>query len=176
MQLPKLNFPHISRVFSASLWILLFVFIVVNAFLASKNQKAFPSIFSSSLTHPFSVESHITTALALWNQGLQDSAKQEIRIADDLFHAGGESVLGSTSPPSTLLSEWESKPQQLKSDYAFWEMVASEKPEYRDGLIMAGLYAYQLRNIGESRKYLEKAYTLDPNYEPLNALLEKIGK
>jgi tetratricopeptide (TPR) repeat protein len=174
MKLPSVRVPY--RLFSTFLWCLLAAFVATNAFVALRKPEIVTSLLTPSLVAPFSANSHITSALALWNQGFQESAKQEIRIADDLFHAHKESVLGIASPPSTLLNDWESKPQQLKNEYAFWEMVAEEKPQYRDGLIMAGLYAYQLGERETSKQYLEKAYDLDPNYEPLNMILEKIGK
>jgi tetratricopeptide (TPR) repeat protein len=112
----------------------------------------------------------------LWNQGLRESAKNEILLAQDLYDPRKPSVLGVATSPSVLLEKWESQPQELRGDYSFWKLVTDTKPDYRDGLIMAGLYAYQLDNIQEARAYLQKAHDLDPNYQPLNTLIEKIGK
>jgi tetratricopeptide (TPR) repeat protein len=176
MQISRLKFPHISRVFSAILWTTLLAFIIVNIYLASKNTSIIQLFFSSSLSQPFSVESHIKTAVALWNKGMQTTALQEIRIADDLYRANGASVLGSASTPSTILTDWESQPQKLKTDFTFWKSITEKQPDYRDGYIMAGLYAYQMQNMKEALSLLNKAHELDPNYAPLNTLLEKIGK
>jgi hypothetical protein len=176
MQIPRLQFPHISRVFSALLWILLILFISFNIFAVTKNMSLVQMIISSNLTHPFSVESHIKTAMTLWNQGLQSKAIEEIRIADDLYQGNDSSVLGITSSPSSILSDWESQPQKLQNDYLFWKSVIEKRPDYRDGYIMAGIYAYQMQNKKESVSLFQKAHDLDPNYAPLNTLLEKIGK
>jgi tetratricopeptide (TPR) repeat protein len=179
MQLPRLKFPHIPRLFSALsfvVWGLFILLFVINIKVASKNPSPFTSAYDSPLTNPFSANSHIAAALSLWNQGLRDSAKNEILLAQDLSDPGSPSVLGVATSPSVLLEKWESQPKQLQGDYAFWKLVADTKPDYRDGLIMAGLYAYQLDKIDEARGYFQKALDLDPNYQPLNTLMEKIGK
>jgi hypothetical protein len=179
MQRPKLTFPHIPRLFSAitvAVWILLILLFVVNVQVASKKPSPLTSFYNSSLTNPFSANSHIETALSLWNQGLRESAKNEILLAQDLYNPDNPSVLGAATSPSVLLEKWESQPQQLQGDYSFWKFVAGTKPDYRDGLIMAGLYAYQLDKVQEARGYLQQAHDLDPNYQPLNTLIEKIGK
>jgi tetratricopeptide (TPR) repeat protein len=179
MQIPKLTFPHIPRLFSAItvvVWILLILLFVINVRIASKRPSPLTSFYDSSLTNPFSPDSHITTALSLWNQGLRESAKNEILLAQDLYDPDTPSVLGVATSPSVLLEKWESQPQKLRGDYSFWKLVADTKPDYRDGLIMTGLYAYQLDKIQEAREYLNKAHDLDPNYQPLNTLIEKIGK
>ena len=176
MKIWNIQLPRSSGFVSAVLWLLLLAFIGVNTAVVVRNQSMITSLLSPSIASPFSIESHIQTALALWNNGYQGGAKQEIRIADDLFATVRGSTLGVSTAPSTLLHTWESQPKQIQDSYEYWKEVAIQKPQYRDGLIMAGLYAYQLGEINQSRQYLQSAYAIDPNYAPLNMILEKIGK
>jgi len=179
MKLPHLVFPHISRVFSALtfvLWVLLLMAFIFNIQGVIQKPSLLSEFFASSLSHPFSAKTHVSTAINLWNSGFHQTAKHEILLAQDLFRTQEQSVLGIATSPSVLLAQWELQPQKLKDDYKYWVSVVKEKPDYRDGYIMAGFCAYQLNKQEEALGFLLKAHEIDPNYQPLNTILEKIGK
>ena len=52
----------------------------------------------------------------------------------------------------------------LKASYLYWKKIAEEKPDYRDAYIQAGSLTYQLDNIDEAKRLLQKAQDLDPNF------------
>jgi len=180
------HFPQITRVFSAFtlasvwqwservvLWAVLIAFIIVNLSTAKNHPSKLSELLAPSLTNPFSIAQHVTTAKHLWDLGYRETATRELVIAQGLVEAGG-SVLGATSNPTTLLAQWELEPSRLKAAYEYWKSVTDEQPDYRDGFLIAGSYAYQLGNITEASSMAQKAYALDPNYKPTIEILGKI--
>jgi tetratricopeptide (TPR) repeat protein len=179
MQIPKLTFPHIPRLFSALtfiLWVLLLAAFIFNIQGVIQKPSFLSDFFTPSLSHPFSAKTHLSAAVNLWNSGFHQTAKNEILLAQDLFRTQDQSVLGIATSPSVLLAQWEAQPQKLMNDYEYWTSVAEERPDYRDGYIMAGFCAYQLNKQEEALTYFKKAQEIDPNYQPLNTILEKIEK
>lgn len=82
-------------------------------------------------------------------------------------------VLGSmtngTQPESSTA-------QQLEHEYARWQTIIKQHPDYRDGFYTLSLLAYQLQQIQEAKNYLSVVKKLDPNYpgiSQLEALLYK---
>ena len=62
------------------------------------------------------------------------------------------------------------------NQYAYWQSVVEQHPNYRDGYYALATLAYELRKYNEARFYLTKTKALDPNYsgiQTLNALLPK---
>ncbi len=69
-------------------------------------------------------------------------------------------VLGAQS----LLRSDEQQRAALYEVYRFWQQVVRDHPDYRDGYIQLALVSYQLELTEESRSYVEKIKSLDPNY------------
>lgn len=177
MGLPKLKFPHISRLFTAILlWCGLVAVFYVNVFVQIHNNQSFPSYFFQTLTHPFNPQPHVDSALTLRNQGFNQSAKRELTIAEDLYKAGNGSVLGATTDPSVILNDWKAEPQILKDKYNYWKKIIVQKPDYRDGYIISGILAYELGKVQEAKSLFTKARELDPNYKLPDDLLKKISE
>jgi hypothetical protein len=153
------------------LWAALAVFFIMNVLMTKTHPSKLSQLLFPSLTNPFSINQHVTTAKNLWDLGYRQTATRELVIAADLVKAGGGSVLGATSDPTTLLSQWKSEPSKLKTAYGYWKSVTHKQPDYRDGFLMTGIYAYQLGNVDESKQMFEKAYALDPNYKPTIEML-----
>jgi hypothetical protein len=172
MGIPKVHFPHITRVFSAFLWFLLVAFFITNLSARLYSPSPLSQALLPSLINPFSISQHVTTAKKLWDSGYKKTATRELVLATDLVKSGG-SVLGATSDPKTLLSQWQSEPSKLRDAYEYWTSVTRQQPDYRDGFLMAGGYAYQLGNMTSAKQLFEKAYTLDPNYKPTLEMLKK---
>lgn len=84
----------------------------------------------------------------LWNRGY----KQEAR-----------NVLGATTDLLQTLAEQEEEAAGLEKKYAFWQSVASARPDYRDAFITLASLAYQLAKPDEARAWLARARALDPN-------------
>ena len=102
MSIVKLQFPHISRLFSAILWILLICLYYVNV-----SPLKTTAYFLPILRHPFVAKIHIEVASLLWDEGFQKTAKQELILAQDLAKPGDSSVLGA----ATLQDQWEGQPK-----------------------------------------------------------------
>lgn len=175
MKLPSFAFPHGKKIFSVFLFLILISFIAFNIHETRRVPRDL-TLFTRTFDQPFSIQSHMQAAFTLWNKGFYKTAKNELLLASDLYADTKGRVLGVATAPAEILADWESQPQKLYGDYAFWIKVTAEKPEYRDGFIMAGIDAYRLGKREEAKSLLQKAYALDPNYTPLNALLEKMGK
>lgn len=173
MGIPKVHFPHITRLFSALLWMILVAWIVANGFALRLIPSPLSQLLFPSLASPFSIAQHVATAERLWRLGYRQTATRELLIATDLVKSKG-SVLGATTDPTTLLALWKSEPTKLRAVYEHWKSVTAEKPDYRDGFLMAGIYAYQLENDSDAKLLFEKAYALDPNYKPTIEMLKKI--
>jgi len=182
----KVYSPQITRLFSASswnavsawswrilLWAALIAFLIINLLAARNHPSKLSQFLLPSQVNPFSIAQHVTTAKNLWDSGYQKNATRELVIAQDLVEAGG-SVLGATSDPTTLLTQWELAPSKLKAAYEYWTSVTTTQPDYRDGFLMTGAYTYQLGNSTEAKKLFEKAYALNPNYKPTIEILKKI--
>lgn len=64
---------------------------------------------------------------------------------------------------STNVLGAQTEKQRVEQDYAFWQSVIQEKPDYRDAYLVLGSLAYQLSRIEEGKTYADKALELDPN-------------
>lgn len=53
----------------------------------------------------------------------------------------------------------------VAGNLSYWEKVTSEKPNYRDGYFSLALIYFQLKDFNKSSENLEKAMSLDPNFE-----------
>lgn len=93
--------------------------------------------------------------MILWNQGY----KQEAR-----------NVLGATTDLVESLTRQEEEAAELQKKYAFWQIVASARPDYRDAFVQLTTLAYQLGKPDEARSWLARASSLDPNNQTIRDL------
>ena len=155
------------------LWTGLGLFLAVNIAALAKYPPTISSALILSLMHPFSVQSHLSAAQILQEKGFLTQAKRELVIARDL-QKNNNTVLGENTGLTDLLSRMEQEPVRISKLYEYWKSVTRKKPQYRDGFMMAGLYAYRLGYKIEATGLLEQAVLLDANYAPLNTLLDII--
>ena len=177
--LPKL-FPHFHRVISSRvifslemtfLWICLIALFVINILAVQTQIPLYWKPLMELFKDPFSVSRHIDLASLLWQQGKNEQARNLMMTAQSLSKAGQPAangggtinVLGLTTSPMDILSQWEHEVDKLKDRYIFWQSVAIAKPDYRDAFVTLASLAYQLGKLDESKRWLSKAQALDPN-------------
>lgn len=175
----KLHFPHFplfnpARVISsleiALLWLGLAALIAINILTLQKDRPAHWNKLMMLFEEPLSVPRHIDLASLLWNQGQKEEARRLMISAQTLTEVfqvsqsdQSSKVLGATTNPKAILAQWEHEAQELKEKFAFWQSVASARPDYRDAFISLAALAYQLGKPNEARTWLTKAQALDPN-------------
>jgi hypothetical protein len=54
-----------------------------------------------------------------------------------------------------------------------WGRLINSFPSYRDGYIKLAILSWKTNRLFETKKYLEKALTLDPNFEVANIILQE---
>lgn len=69
----------------------------------------------------------------------------------------------NVSLPQTNVLGAQTEKESLEKDYAFWQEVVKDKPDYRDAYLTLGSLAYQLNRREEGKMYADKALKLDPN-------------
>ncbi len=162
----KLQFPYFHRgkpawIFSSLemvfLWIGLAALIMLNILSVQKGHPAYWNKLMMLFESPFSVPRHVDLASFLWKQGQTQEARRLMASVQPT------NVLGATSNPMTILNQWENEALKLQENYAFWQSVATAKPDYRDAYITLATLAYQMGKSEESRAWLTKAQSLDPN-------------
>ena len=185
----RLRFPQIPRLFSVplfrsflywtertTLWGSIIGLFYFNIALSLNTSTSTTAYFLHALIQPFSANAHVQVASTLWNLGFHKEAKQEILLATDLVKSNDSTVLGASTSPASLLDKWESQPKEREASYMYWQTVLKEKSDYRDAFIQAGTLAYELGKTREAIVLLQKAYTLDPNFQPTAALLVRMQK
>lgn len=68
----------------------------------------------------------------------------------------------------------EQKRGEVLSSISHWEKVAATYPGYRDAYFTLAVLYYQLNEKEKAREYLEKALTIDPNFEKGRELERKL--
>lgn len=173
----SVRFPHFSRIFSAplvilsarmSLWVVLIGFLSLNLY-GRLVLTPYWQNNMSVLVRPFSSEAHISVATNAWNAGNWQLAKNELLVAQSLSN-----VLG-TSTPLDLLRSWEEEPKKLKEQEVFWQTIAAQRPDYRDGFIQLAAISYQLNDNQKTVSYLDIARTLDPNFPAIQKLAKLLA-
>lgn len=64
--------------------------------------------------------------------------------------------------------------QKLEQEVVYWKQIADTYSGYRDIYYRIATLQYKLGNKEESKKYLQKALELDPNFEEARVLGTKI--
>ena len=188
MATSKLKLPQISRLFSAppfratlfwtgklALWAVLVALFSVNAISLSHKTLPTAAEFIQILENPFNVTPHVQSALSLHNLGLNQAATQELVLAQDLKNKTPGSVLGATTDPALILESWVSHPQKLQEQYEYWKGVIAQKSDYRDGLVVTGVLAFELGKTDEAKTLLKQAQQLDPNDTTITMLIRQIS-
>jgi hypothetical protein len=154
----RLKFPHISRIFSASLWLLLFTLVSFNIFIWSTKPLAYSDKVFQIFTHPFSAATHETLAQVLTGS----SAQRERAIVAEL-----SPVLGAQTSAAA---------QREAAHMNYWQDAAANYPDYRDAYIQLAALAYREGNLTQAHAYLLKAQILDPNNPTVNRLTDFTSK
>lgn len=156
MKIPKLQFPQISRLFSAlTLWGLFLALLYANIIAIFQMHDSLSTYVLPILTNPYSSETHMKIASKLWKNGYHNQAKRELVLADDLSANVYYSVLGV----------WSQQPIKLERDFTYWKEITKQKPDYRDAYIQAGSIATTLGYIKEAEYLFDKSRELDPNFK-----------
>ncbi len=177
--------PHNSRIFSAhvgmlatnfGIWALLVVLFGVNMMAPPRGHMAYGNNLSRVFARPFAWETHMTLAQTLWSNNATDEAKGELQLAQELFAAHNDSVLGVSTTPLNLLATWKQDPAQKEHERQFWKNIMALHPDYRDGYIQLAFIAYSEGNLQDAKAYAHKAHALDPNGEIVQKIEDFISK
>lgn len=152
------------------LWLGLAALITINVLTLQKGRPAHWNKLMMLFEAPFSAPRRVDLASLLWKQGQKEDARRLMTSAQTLAHLSqpdqsdqSSNILGATTNPQAILAQWEYEAEQLKEKYAFWQTVASARPDYRDAFVTLSSLAYQLGRLNEARAWLSRAFTLDPN-------------
>lgn len=58
----------------------------------------------------------------------------------------------------------------IEAEIVKWEKVVKERSNYRDAYFELAVLTYKLNRIEETKRYLNKVFELDPNYQPAREL------
>lgn len=152
-----------------------FLFLVFPSFLLPKDP--FQKLKDLVLKNPNNTEAHLSLASEfLKNNQLQEAEKEFIIIADlEQRKNNNSNVLGSDTKLQELIMSWqEQNPVEIRKKIVKWEQIVSDFPTLRDGYIYLSYYYYKLGQKGIAEEYLQKALSLDPNYEPSKELQKSL--
>jgi len=179
------QFPHISRFFSArtvlwgeklGLWSLLVILLtinVVNRYTSAPVSKNTLAVLLS----PQSSQAHIKLAMDYWNNKNLEVAQRELLLANERMRLQTKKtedsprVLGVTTSPLDLLTQWQEEPVRLENTYQFWKRIAAEKQDYRDAQLMAGLLAWQLGYTKEAKAHAAILQNIDGVSEKIKTMI-----
>ncbi len=184
----RVQFPHFPRIFSAKafaaatafserivLWSGLTALFLINTYAILNRTPPHWQALTVVLKTPMSADAHVALASSLWQEGFVSQARRELLfaqlLATNALGTGDSQVLGATTSPLELLTQWESEPIRLALELTFWQSVVATKPDYRDGFLMVAVLAYRLGNTEEAFRTLKEALRIDPNYLPTRELL-----
>jgi len=117
---------------------------------------------------PWSTKAHSQMALAWFENGDENKALEELRLANKL-------LIIKTLRAKTPLKNAEvaiNRPKRIRQEIESWEKVLQARPSYRDILLKLSLLNYQIYENDKAKSLWEKANYLDPN----NVEVQKVGK
>lgn len=82
-------------------------------------------------------------------------------------------VLSVLWPKRNIVWEWQ-EAKRIKQEIKSWEESLKSYPDYRDVYLRLAILNWQIKQPEKAREYLEKAESLDPNYEVTKKLKELI--
>ncbi|MBI4999241.1 hypothetical protein HZB97_00535 [Candidatus Gottesmanbacteria bacterium] len=190
----KLKFPHISRIFNATLLkgaklytiafaaALLFVYIfqdlpVLKPFFPT-GFLDFERMKLAVMLAPNNISSHLLLSQEYLKRGDMEAVERELLLAQNLVEPSSPNsptVLGASLSPLKILEKIKNEPQKIRQEVSFWEKVAMEKQDYRDAYIRLAILNYQIYETERAKEYLKKALELDPNFEPAREIKKMLG-
>ncbi|MBI5464998.1 hypothetical protein HY946_00100 [Candidatus Gottesmanbacteria bacterium] len=190
----KLKFPHISRIFNATLLkgaklytiafaaALLFVYIfqdlpVLKPFFPT-GFLDFERMKLAVMLAPNNISSHLLLSQEYLKRGDMEAVERELLLAQNLVEPSSPNsptVLGASLSPLKILEKIKNEPQKIRQEISFWEKVAMEKQDYRDAYIRLAILNYQIYETERAKEYLKKALELDPNFEPAREIKKMLG-
>lgn len=183
----KLNFPHIPRKITATifwysekigLWSALTAFLIANLYAKANFSPRYGPKVVTAIQNPSHMNAHVDLAETLRREGLNAAAQRELTFASSLKSTlpANSPVLGITTvDPEVILNNWKHEKANLQKDYAYWQSVIAEKSDYRDAYLKLAALAYQLSYSSEAKNYLSQALELDPNNPALIKFSEEIN-
>lgn len=117
---------------------------------------------------PWSTKAHSQMSLAWLDNGNEEKALEELRLANKL-------LIIKTSRAEEALKKAEeavNSPAKIRQEIESWEKILQDKPSYGDILLRLSLLNYQIYENEKAKAYWEKADYLDPN----NVEVQKVGE
>lgn len=117
--------------------------------------------------NPYDVSEHGHLALLYAESTNQKLARYELQLTNSLqasFVTPVGNVLGETTKLAQARELLEIQPLKRRQDFAYWQKIVIDHPEYRDGWVQLSYIAFNEGNIKEVKLYLNKIRDLDPNY------------
>lgn len=65
--------------------------------------------------------------------------------------------------------------EELQKERAYWQDVAVRHPGYRDAEFKLAVVTYELGDKVKAKEYLDKAFSIDPNFEQGRAFAKQVG-
>ena len=161
-----IEFPHISRIFSALLWLALVSFIFINIYAKRTLTPLLWPRLIATLRAPTNPTLHTNLAKYYWDYGLLAESKKELALIDQ-----ANNVLGTATPPLDLFAQWEKEPLKNQQLLVKWERIIQQYPDYRDAYLIAATLLYELGKAEEAHALATTAIALDPNNPIASRLL-----
>jgi tetratricopeptide (TPR) repeat protein len=98
-----------------------------------------------------------------------EEAQKELLVALELS-PNSTSIRSELEKVQTTMSE----PGKVAEELNFWKREVESKPDYRDGWVQLAVRHFELYQNYEAKIALEKANSLDPNFETIKKLREII--
>lgn len=117
---------------------------------------------------PWSTTAHSQMALAWLENGNEEKAIEELKLANKLL------IIKTLKAEEALKKAEEavSSPGKIRLEIESWEKILQERPSYVDILLRLSLLNYQIYENEKAKSFWGKADYLDPN----NAEVQKVGK
>lgn len=93
-------------------------------------------------------------------------AKKELLLALELS-TNSEVIGKELTKVNTVINE----PGRIKAEIGYWEKETITKPDYRDAYLQLAVRYFQLYRTDLAKQNLQKAFSLDPNFEITKKLM-----
>ena len=148
---------------------ILALFLGTQAFSLLSPKSDFEKAKRRVVKNPADFEARLVLAEELLKNNQLKKAERELLIASKLqqWDNSNQSILGQQTSKleQLILQRQENDPGDLEILIQKWQKILTEKPDYRDGWLKLSLYLIKVGKTNEAQEALEKAKSLDPNYE-----------
>lgn len=160
-----LNFPYISRNITAVTKALL----IINLFLVLTIFYLFPSkpFNAVPLFQPKNYFSHLSLINQFIKNHQYNEAEKETLVTLRSFPKD-KTLANKLQEVKTLKNRF----RKIKEEIKGWQKIVETRPNYRDGFFKLAVLNYQIFKDKESKNYLEKTLSLDPNFTPAKELFK----